>query len=126
MGSFHGTEICDLVGLYLLDKINIKTGLNKMGLYRDDDLGVIDQTSETHRDRLKKKTIKAFKDIGYKITIEIGLPSTEFFDVSFNFLTDYYQVYSKPVIFVNKNSSYLPYENNYPKSLKTDLLITQK
>ena len=94
MGSFHGTEICDLVGLYLLDKINIKTGLNKMGLYRDDDLGVIDQTSETHRDRLKKKTIKAFKDIGYKITIEIGLPSTEFFDVSFNFLTDYYQVKS--------------------------------
>ena len=126
MGSFHGTEICDLVGLYLLDKINIKTGLNKMGLYRDDDLGVIDQTSETHRDRLKKKTIKAFKDIGYKITIEIGLPSTEFFDVSFNFLTDYYQVYSKPVIFVNKDSSYLPYENNYPKFLKTDLLITRK
>ena len=70
-----------------------------MGLYRDDGLGVIDQTNETLRERLKKKTIKEFKDIGYKITIEIGLPSTDFIDVSFNFLTDYYQVYSKPVIF---------------------------
>ena len=52
-----------------------------MGLYRDDGLGVIDQTNETLRERLKKKTIKEFKDIGYKITIEIGLPSTDFIDV---------------------------------------------
>ena len=62
MGLFHGAEICDLIGLYLLDKVNTVTGLTNIVLYRDDGLGVIDQTSGTHRERLKKKIIKAFKD----------------------------------------------------------------
>ena len=72
MDSFHGAEECDLIGLYLLEKVNTITGLSNIGLYRDDGLGVIDQTSGTHRERLKKKIITAFKDIGFTITIEIG------------------------------------------------------
>ena len=63
-----------------------------MGLYREYGLVVIDQTSGTHRERLKKKIIKAFKDISFKITIEIRSTSTDFLDVLLNLVTDYYQV----------------------------------
>ena len=45
MGSFHGVEVCDPESLYLLYKVNIITGLSNMTLYKDDNLGVIDQTS---------------------------------------------------------------------------------
>ena len=64
MSSFHGAETPDVIGLYLLDKVNTVTGLSNIGLYRDEGLGVIDQTSRAHRERLKKKKTKAFKDIG--------------------------------------------------------------
>ena len=48
MGYFYGAEISDLVDLFLLDKITTMVGLGNMCLYRDDDLGIIDQTSSAH------------------------------------------------------------------------------
>ena len=38
MGSFDGAEVCELVGLYMLDQLQ-QTNLD-LGLYRDDGLGV--------------------------------------------------------------------------------------
>ena len=38
MGSFGGAEVCELVGLYLLDILRQEFGENKIGLYRDDGL----------------------------------------------------------------------------------------
>ena len=38
MGSFGGAEVCELVGLYLLDILRQECGENKIGLYRDDGL----------------------------------------------------------------------------------------
>ena len=41
MGSYDGTEVCDLVGLYLLSIIGPKFNENNdIGLYRDDGLGI--------------------------------------------------------------------------------------
>ena len=36
MGSSDGAEMCELVGLYLLNKIKPLLGSNNVGLYRDD------------------------------------------------------------------------------------------
>ena len=36
MGSFKGAEVCELVGLYLLDKLSKLLGKDNVGLYRDD------------------------------------------------------------------------------------------
>ena len=41
MGSFDGTEVCELVGLYLLNKIKPLLGSSKVELYRDDELAVV-------------------------------------------------------------------------------------
>ena len=38
MGSFDGAETCELVGMFMLDKLK-QTNLD-LGLYRDDGLGV--------------------------------------------------------------------------------------
>ena len=45
MGSFDGAEVCELVGLFVLnDIISAKIGLSKsnVGIYRDDGLAVTD------------------------------------------------------------------------------------
>ena len=36
--SFNGAEVCELVGLFLLDNLSDKYGKNNVGLYRDDGL----------------------------------------------------------------------------------------
>ena len=41
MGSFDGAELCELVGLYLLNKIKPLLGTSNVGLYRDDGLAIV-------------------------------------------------------------------------------------
>ena len=36
MSSFEGAEVCELLGLYLLDILSEEFGDNKIGWYRDD------------------------------------------------------------------------------------------
>ena len=52
MGSYHGGEICDLVGLFKINKSKTSTTLRNIDLYRDDGL---DKTIEWHPSRNVKK-----------------------------------------------------------------------
>ena len=45
MGSFDGAEVCELVGLYLLNKIKPLLDSNNIGLYRDDGLAIVHKQS---------------------------------------------------------------------------------
>ena len=56
MVFFYGAEICDFVGLILLDKISNTLGLNNISLYRDDNLEIIEKTSGIHREGFKIKS----------------------------------------------------------------------
>jgi hypothetical protein len=38
MGSYDGAEICELVGLFILDKLRAEFKNDNIGLYRDDGL----------------------------------------------------------------------------------------
>ena len=66
MGSFHGAEACELVGLFILSK-PLHLNLN-LGLFRDDALGVCQLTPR--QVEIKKKEIcKILKNIKLSITI---------------------------------------------------------
>ena len=45
MGGFHGAEICELVGLLMLDGLNNIVPEKRVGLYRDDGLCAIPHQS---------------------------------------------------------------------------------
>ena len=45
MGSFDGAEVCELIGLFLLDNLSEKHGKKNVGLYRDDDLVLLKNAS---------------------------------------------------------------------------------
>ena len=41
MGSYFGAGLCDLIGLYILDRLGKTYMSNQIGLYRDDGLAII-------------------------------------------------------------------------------------
>ena len=83
MGSFDGAEICELVGLYLLDKLSSLIGRKNVGLYRDDGLAAINSSSGPVLDKMRKNIIALFKNEGLSITIETNLFEMDFLDVAF-------------------------------------------
>ena len=85
MGSFDGAEICELVGLYILNILSSKYHDNgSIGLYRDDGLAAFNNISGPQAEKIKKVITKCFKDQGLKITIKCNLKMANFLDVTFN------------------------------------------
>ena len=76
--SFDGSEICELVGLYLLNQLKDVITNESVGVYRDEGLAVVHKYSGPQMDRLRKNIIVFFKQQGFQITIEINLKVTDF------------------------------------------------
>ena len=86
MGSFHGAEICELVGIHILSLLSNKRNKQSSGLYRDDGLVLLRNTSKQKTDRIRKDIIEIFKNAGFKIEIKTNLHIVDFLDVTFNLL----------------------------------------
>ena len=59
MGCFDGAEVCELVGTFILNKLNVFQN-NTFGLYRDERSAVIKGLSGPEIGRLKKNVVKTF------------------------------------------------------------------
>ena len=113
MGCYDGAEISELVGTFLLSKLDNTIRKENIGLYRDDGLGVLHNVSGTITERKKKSIIKVFQDHGLKITIDTGLNTVDFLDVSFDLKHDTYKPYMKP----NNDPVYIHRKSNHPPSI---------
>ena len=96
MGCFDGTEVCELVGTFILSKLKNVFQNNTFGLYRDDGLAVIRGLSGPEIKRLKKNVVKTFKGCGLNITIEANLHTVNYLDKTFDLRKDTYLPYRKP------------------------------
>ena len=108
-GSFMGAELCELVGLFLLDGLKNIFGLERVGLYRDDGLAVLPNSSGFKVERLKKQTHAFFKSMGLRVTIESPMVITDYLDVKLNLYDLSYMPYKKQnakIMYINKNSSH--------------------
>ena len=61
MGSYDGTEICELVCQYILHVFGEKYGNDKIGLYRDDGLACFGNINGSQAERIRKEFISIFK-----------------------------------------------------------------
>ena len=114
MGSFSGAEICELVGLYLLDKIT-SSGLfpkSSIGIYRDDGICVL-KDSGPQVDRSRKKLVAIFKSEGLNITTETGIKRTDFLDVLLDLKTGEHRPFRK----ANNNTRYIDCNSNHPPAV---------
>ena len=83
VGSYDGTEVCQLVGV-LLNLLTNEFGKNNIGLYRDDSVSCFQNISGPDSEKIKNKMCKIFKENGLNITVECNLGITEFLDVTFD------------------------------------------
>ena len=91
MGSFDGAKICKLVGIHILPLLSNKPDKQSAGLYRDDGLVLLRNTSKQKTDRIRKDVIEIFKNAGFKIEIKTNLHIVDFLDVTFDFLNGTYK-----------------------------------
>ena len=110
MGSYDGAEICELVGLYLLDKLSKILDKVDVGLYRDDDLAAVNNSNGLLMDKLRKKIIALFKEENLSVTTDTNLNETDFLDVTFNLKTGKHFPFRKP----NSSPLYINYKSNHP------------
>ena len=61
MGYYDCAEICELVGIYMQNKLCKLINKKDFGLYRDDGLGIWKCISGTAADRKRKNIMKIFK-----------------------------------------------------------------
>ena len=116
MGSLDSAEVCELVGLFLLSKMEELIPKQHLGLYRDDGLAVV-RLPGPDVERLRKKVIKLFSTHGLKITTEVNIHTTDFLDVMLDLKTGNYRPYRKdvnPPVYINKSS-------NHPPNIKKEL-----
>ena len=113
MGSYDGAEICELVGLFILNHLGISFGKENIGLYRDDGLAIIKNKSA----RLADKTIKELHKFFLRLIAESNLHAVNFLDVIFDLSTGKYKPYRKP----NDDPLYINKHSNHPHSILRQL-----
>ena len=135
MGSYDGAEVCELVGLYLLNLLTNEFGKHNIGLYRDDGLSCFQNISGPDSEKIKKKMCKIFKENRLNITVECNLAITDFLDVTFDLKSGIYYPYRKQnnkILYINKQSNHpqsvikqTPSINEYQKYLVTMIILIE-
>ena len=72
VGCYDGAEICELVRSYIQNKLCKLMNKKDFGLYRDNGIGILRNTSGPEADRKCKSIIKIFKECGLSITCEVN------------------------------------------------------
>ena len=96
MRSYDGAEICELVGLYILDVLGEKYGKYRIGFYRDDCLACFGNINGSQGERIRREFISLFKT-KFKLSIrsETNLKIVNFLDVTLNLNTETHETYNK-------------------------------
>ena len=96
MGCYDGAEKCELIGIYLQNKLCKLMKKKDFGLYRSDGLGNLRNTSGTEGDRKLKSIIKIFRGCGLSITCEVNKKIVDFLYFRFNLNEQTFEPCKKP------------------------------
>ena len=111
MGSYDGAETCELVRTHILSLLAKVIDHNHSGLYCDNGLILLHNTTGPKMDRIRKDVIKTFKDVGFKIDIKTNLKVIDFLDSTFSLSNGTYKPYKKPnntLLYINTSSNHPP------------------
>ena len=111
MGSNDGAEVCELIGLYVLESLSQKFDKKNIGLYLDDGLILLKNGTARLAEKAKKDLTKAFQTFGLKITATANQKIVNFLDITLNLQDQIFQPYRKPnddTLYINKRSNHPP------------------
>ena len=85
MGAYNGAEICELIGIFISSLLSKHINKNHIGLYRDDGLATLKNTSAAESEKFKKKKFqKIFKEKDLDITVQCNLDTINYLDIILN------------------------------------------
>ena len=113
MGSFHGAEVCEPIGLFLLNNLSEKYRKNNVGLYRDDELVLLTNATGPQSERTRKDVTREFKKQGLNISISTNQKICNFLDVTLNLTDGTHYPYRKP----NNETLYIDTNSNHPPTI---------
>ena len=70
MDAYDGAEVCELIGIFILPLLSKHINENHIGLYRDESLAILKNTSDPEAEKLKKKLQKLLKENDLDIIIQ--------------------------------------------------------
>ena len=111
MGAYDGTEVCELVGTYMLHVLSKKYNKNDFGLSQDDGLAILKNKIGPQSEQVKRNIQKIFKEYGLDIILQCNMKVVNYFDVTFNLNDRTYNPYTKPnnkIKYMHKNSNHPP------------------
>ena len=120
MGAPDGAEICELVGLFLLDSLSKRLPELNIGLYRDDGLAVHGKIPGPRLDAIRKQIHSFFAENGLRVTVDIGLTTVNFLDVTFNLKNNSFAPFKKP----NDTPLYVHVHSNHPQNVKKEIPLS--
>ena len=117
MGGYHGSQACELVGLFILSKL-VKLPNFQVILYRDDGLGI---TTSTPRqiEKQRQNIIQVFKNHKLSIIIEVGLTKVNFLDATLDLEKEIFKPYRKP----GDKPLYVNFQSNHPPRVLKNIPI---
>ena len=111
MGAYDACEVCELVGLFILNKISNNFPEINFGLYRDDGLGAHRFIPGPDLCRLKKNIKALLKAHGLDSTFEKTSKQSNYLDASFDLEKSSYKPFRKP----NDKTLYVHTQSNHNK-----------
>ena len=117
MGGFHGAEVCELVGLYMLDGLTKLIPGGNVGIYRDDGLAAIPKQAGTKTERLKKKIHAFARGIGLQFEIDVPSPKIDYLDIVLDLDKNTFAPYRKPGNVIK----YINCQSNHPKTITSKM-----
>ena len=113
MDAYDGAEVCELIGIFMLSLLSKHINKNHIGLYRDDGLAILKNTSGPEAEKLKKKIQKLFKEKDLDIFVQCNLKTTNYLDITLNLNDGSYHPYRKP----NGETNYIHINLDHPPSI---------
>ena len=103
----------EIIGLFLLNNLSEKYGKSNVGLYRDDGLVLLRNTSGPQSERTRKDITREFKKQGLNISISTNQKICNFLDVTLNLTDGTHSPYRKP----NNETLHIDTNSNYPPTI---------
>ena len=113
MGSLDGAEVCELVGLFILDKLTNASPTRTSAYTGTTALQYSEIWAPEPRKKIKKRFMLCFEDIELKITVQSNIKVVNYPDITLNLSNGKFYPYRKP----NDKPLYINTRSNYPPSI---------
>ena len=102
-----------LIGIFMLPLLSKHINKNRIELYGDDNLAILNNTSGPEAEKLKKKFQKLFKEKDLDIIVQCNLKTTNYLDITLNLSDVSYRPHRTP----NEKTNYIHVNSDHPPSI---------